>query len=74
MEKTKVKPGKVCRSPANRWGRAGEATFITVLGIPGAVFLFCGGAPTGNSLPTMVIVERPLGTARPVAIFRSVLQ
>ena len=42
MEKTAVKPGKVCRSPANRWGRAGEATFITVLGIPGAVFLFVG--------------------------------
>ena len=48
MEKTKVKPGKVCRSPANRWGRAGEATFITVLGIPGAVFLLCGGAPHGQ--------------------------
>ena len=43
MEKTKVKkPGKVCWSSANRWGRAGEAPFNTVLGIPGAVFLFVG--------------------------------
>ena len=40
MEKTAVKPGKVCQSPASRWGRASEAPFNTVLGIPGAVFLF----------------------------------
>ena len=45
MEKTKVKkPGKVSRSFANRWGRGYEAPFITVLGIPGAVFL-CRGEP-----------------------------
>ena len=45
MEKTKVKkPGKVSRSPASRWGRGYEAPFITVLGIPGAVFL-CWGEP-----------------------------
>ena len=41
MEKTKVKkPGKVSQSPASRWGRGYEAPFITVLGIPGAVFLY----------------------------------
>ena len=44
MEKAKVKkPGKVYQSLASRWGRGNEAPFITVLGIPGAVFLFCGG-------------------------------
>ena len=46
MEKTKVKkPGKAYRSPASRWGRVCEAPFITVLGIPGAVFLFVGEKP-----------------------------
>ena len=73
MEKTTVKkPGKVSQSPASRWGRGYEAPFNTVLGIPGAVFLFCGGAPTGNSLPTMVVADRPLGFARLVASIRSV--
>ena len=45
LEKTIVKPGKVCQSSANRWGRADEVPFITVLGIPGAVFLFVGAPP-----------------------------
>ena len=48
MEKTEVKPGKVFQSFASRWGRGNEAPFNTVLGIPGAVFLFCGGAPHGQ--------------------------
>ena len=55
MEKTAVKPGKVCRSPASRWGRASEAPFNTVLGIPGAVFLFF------RAFLTAVVVDRPLG-------------
>ena len=40
MEKTEVKPGKVFQSFASRWGRGNEAPFNTVLGIPGAVFLY----------------------------------
>ena len=45
MEKTDVKPGKVFRSAASRWCRECEAPFNTVLGIPGAVFLFVGEPP-----------------------------
>ena len=43
MEKTEVKPGKVFRSAASRWCREDEAPFNTVLGIPGAVFLYKKG-------------------------------
>ena len=62
MEKTEVKPGKVFQSAASRWCREDEAPFNTVLGIPGAVFLFCGEVPTGNSFPTWAIDARPLGS------------
>ena len=66
------KPGKVFQSAASRWCRENEAPFNTVLGVPGAVFLFCGDAPTGNSFPTMTVDDWPLGTARPVASIRLV--
>ena len=48
MEKTEVKLGKVFRSAASRWCREDEAPFNTVLGIPGAVFLFLWGSPHGQ--------------------------
>ena len=55
MEKTEVKLGKVFRSAASRWCREDEAPFNTVLGIPGAVFLFF------RAFLTAVVVDRLLG-------------
>ena len=56
MEKTEVKLGKVFRSAASRWCREDEAPFNTVLGIPGAVFLFF------NAFLAAVVNDRPLGS------------
>ena len=53
MEKTEVWPGKVFRSAASRWCRDYEAPFNTVLGIPGAVFLFLWGIRIGFLAPSL---------------------
>ena len=56
MEKTKVKnPGKVCRSPASRWGRVTRHHLTPSWEYPGRFFSIF------RALPTAKGINQPLG-------------
>ena len=56
MEKTKVKkPGKVCRSPASRWGRVTRHHLTPSWEYPGRFFSIF------RALPTAEVINQPLG-------------